>query len=57
MPAATHISFDLHKLGWKAFEDLVVCIFRDLMGQTFQSFADGADAGRDGAFHVTVGRP
>lgn len=45
------ISFDLHKLGWKAFEDLVVCIFRDVMGQTFQSFADGADGGRDGAFH------
>ncbi len=47
----TNISFDLHKLGWKAFEDLVICIFRDVLGQTFQSFADGADGGRDGAFH------
>lgn len=44
------VSFDLHKLGWKAFEDLVACIFRDVMGQTFQTFADGADGGRDGAF-------
>lgn len=51
MSAIPHISFDLHKLGWKAFEDLVACIFRDMMGQTFQSFADGADGGRDGAFH------
>lgn len=45
------ISFDLHKLGWKAFEDLVICIFRDVMGQTFQSFSEGKDGGRDGAFH------
>ena len=45
------ISFDLHKLGWKAFEDLVICILKDVMGQTFQSFADGVDGGRDGAFH------
>lgn len=44
------VSFDLHKLGWKAFEDLVACIFRDMMGQTFQPFADGVDGGRDGAF-------
>lgn len=44
------ISFDLHKLGWKAFEDLVACIFREVMGQTFQSFAEGPDGGRDGAF-------
>lgn len=45
------ISFELHKLGWKAFEDLVVCILKEVMGQTFQSFADGVDGGRDGAFH------
>src|SRR5450759_474979 len=46
-----NISFDLHKLGWKSFEDLVACIFRDLMGQTFQQFSDGPDGWRDGAFH------
>lgn len=45
------ITFDLHKLGWKAFEDLITCIFRDIMGQTFQSFAEGVDGGRDGAFY------
>ena len=44
-------SFDLHKLGWKAFEDLVGCIFREVMGQSFQSFPVGPDGGRDGAFY------
>ena len=42
--------FDLHVLGWKAFEDLVGCIFRDILGQTVQIFAEGADGGRDAAF-------
>jgi hypothetical protein len=45
------ISFDLHKLGWKAFEDLVICILKEVMGQTFQSFSEGADGGCDGAFY------
>lgn len=44
------LQFDLHKLGWKAFEDLVTSILRDTMGPTFQVFADGVDGGRDGAF-------
>ena len=44
-------SFDLHKLGWKAFEDLIACIFREVMGQSFQPFAVGPDGGRDGAFY------
>ena len=51
MSSTPSVSFDLHKLGWKAFEDLVACIFRDVMGQTFQSFPEGTDGGRDGAFH------
>ena len=45
------LSFDLHKLGWKAFQDLVGCIFTEVMGQTFQQFADGPDEGRDGAYY------
>ena len=48
--STTYTSFDLHKLGWKAFEDLTACIFREIMGQTFQSFSVGPDGGRDGAF-------
>lgn len=51
MSPPVHISFDLHKLGWKAFEDLAACIFRDVLGQTIQVFADGPDGGRDGAFN------
>lgn len=47
------ISFDLHVLGWKAFEDLAGCIFRDILGQTVQVFADGVDGGRDAAFFGT----
>ncbi|QXW41499.1 hypothetical protein KXJ78_10350 [Klebsiella grimontii] len=47
------IQFDLHKLGWKAFEDLVSCILRETLGQTIQVFADGVDGGRDGAFYGT----
>lgn len=45
------ISFDLYKLGWKAFEDLVSCILKETLGQTFQVFSDGIDGGRDGAFY------
>lgn len=48
VPVAT--SFDLHRLGWKAFEDLSACILSKVLGQTFQVFSDGADGGRDGAF-------
>lgn len=44
------IKFDLHKLGWKAFEDLVGTVLRNTMGQSVQVFSDGADGGRDGAF-------
>lgn len=47
------IQFDLYKLGWKAFEDLVSCILKDTLGQTFQVFSDGVDGGRDGAFYGT----
>jgi hypothetical protein len=42
--------FDLHLLGWKAFEDLVGCIFSDILGRTVQVFAEGVDGGRDAAF-------
>lgn len=44
------VEFDLHKLGWRAFEDLVAVIAREVLGQTVQIFADGQDGGRDGAF-------
>ena len=45
------IQFDLHKLGWSAFQDLSATIFRELMGQTLQTFSAGKDGGRDAAFN------
>ncbi|MES2985311.1 MAG: restriction endonuclease [Pseudomonadota bacterium] len=45
------IQFDLHKLGWNAFQDLAATILREVMGQTLQVFAPGHDGGRDAVFH------
>jgi energy-coupling factor transporter ATP-binding protein EcfA2 len=44
------VSYALHSLGWKAFQDLCATIMREVMGQTFQQFFDSRDGGRDGAF-------
>jgi hypothetical protein len=43
--------FELHSLGWRAFQDLCAAILREVWGQSVQSFADTNDAGRDGAFY------
>jgi hypothetical protein len=50
---ATEINYELHSLGWKAFQDLCVAIISETYGQTVQSFFDSHDGGRDGAFHGT----
>lgn len=47
---ATEVSYELHTLGWKAFQNLCVTITADVWGQTVQSFFDSRDGGRDGAF-------
>lgn len=44
------ISYELHTLGWKAFQDLCATILSEVLGQTFQTFSPGNDGGRDGAF-------
>jgi len=44
-------SFELHTLGWRAFQDLCGAIMRTVWGQSAQVFADSNDAGRDGAFY------
>jgi hypothetical protein len=49
--AAGPVTFALHTLGWRAFQDLGAIVLRDVMGQSFQAFADSNDAGRDGAFY------
>jgi hypothetical protein len=48
---AAEPTFALHSLGWKAFQQLCATITGDIWGQTIQSFFDGNDGGRDGAFH------
>lgn len=44
------VVFDLHRLGWSAFQDLCQVIMREVLGQTFQVFSNGHDGGRDGYF-------
>jgi hypothetical protein len=50
---AGEITYELHTLGWKAFQNLCVTIISDVWGQIVQSFYDSRDGGRDGAFHGT----
>jgi energy-coupling factor transporter ATP-binding protein EcfA2 len=47
---ATEVTYELHSLGWKAFQNLCVTIVADVWGQVVQSFFDSRDGGRDGAF-------
>lgn len=42
--------YNLHRLGWKAFEDLVIEVNRTILGATVTPFRVGADEGRDGFF-------
>lgn len=44
------VSFALHTLGWKAFQQLCGNIAASVLGQELQVFADSGDGGRDGAF-------
>lgn len=49
--ATGSLDFALHTLGWRSFQDLCGAILRVVCGQTFKTFADSNDAGRDGAFY------
>ena len=46
-------TFELHTLGWRAFQDLCAAVLRQVWGQSVQAFTDSNDAGRDGAFYGT----
>jgi hypothetical protein len=48
---AAQPSYELHSLGWKAFQQLCVAVTSEIWGQTVQGFYDSHDGGRDGAFH------
>lgn len=45
------MDYELHSLGWRAFQDLCVIIMQEIWGHTVQSFCDTHDGGRDGAFY------
>lgn len=47
---AAEVTYELHSLGWKAFQNLCITIVADVWGQVVQSFLDSRDGGRDGAF-------
>jgi hypothetical protein len=42
--------YNLHRLGWNAFEDLCMQIMRVVLGETCTRFVPGRDQGRDGWF-------
>jgi energy-coupling factor transporter ATP-binding protein EcfA2 len=48
---ANEVTYELHSLGWKAFQQLCVTVISEVWGQHVQSFFDSRDGGRDGAFH------
>lgn len=51
---AGEVTYELHSLGWKAFQQLCVTIISEVWGQHVQSFFDSRDGGRDGAFQGTL---
>jgi energy-coupling factor transporter ATP-binding protein EcfA2 len=50
---ASEVNYELHSLGWKAFQQLCVSVVSEVWGQTVQGFFDSHDGGRDGAFYGT----
>jgi hypothetical protein len=42
--------YDLHRLGWKAFQDLCIALCEERLRRPVQTFLPTKDAGRDGAF-------
>jgi hypothetical protein len=51
---AAEVSFELHTLGWRDFQNLCGTILREVWGQNMQSFCSTHDGGRDGAFTGTL---
>ena len=51
---ATLVDYQLHTLGWKAFQDLAVAVATELLGTPVETFLSSRDGGRDGAFIGTL---
>src|SRR5450759_1379299 len=47
---AAHVTFELHTLGWEAFQNLCSHVAREILGQTATIFSPTNDVGQDGAF-------
>lgn len=47
------VTYELHTLGWKAFQQLCSTVLSSILGQTIQSFSEVNDGGRDLAFYGT----
>lgn len=50
MQVRTPGRYNLHHLGWKSFEDLIIEVTSTILGETVTPFRVGADGGRDGFF-------
>ena len=53
IPQASEPAYELHSLGWKAFQQLCVSVAGEIWSQVVQGFFDSNDGGRDGAFYGT----
>ncbi len=49
----TEVTYELHTIGWNAFQELCNSIVEEVFGQTVTTFLSGNDGGRDGAFQGT----
>jgi hypothetical protein len=50
---ASNVTFELHTLGWEAFQNLCGHVAREILGQTVTLFSATNDVGQDGAFQGT----
>ena len=48
--AISELSYDLSKLGWKAFQDVAAAIAAEVLKRPVQTFLGSNDGGRDAAF-------
>ncbi|MES2596266.1 MAG: restriction endonuclease [Verrucomicrobiota bacterium] len=50
---ASNVTFNLHSLGWEAFQNLCANVLREILGQNVTSYSSSNDGGQDGTFKGT----
>lgn len=50
------VNYNLHQLGWKAFQDLSCAVAAEVLQRPVQTFLHSKDGGRDAAFLGTWNR-